>query len=120
MKFYLILLFVCTIGYAQTDSKDQNSELNEVKLTNINVSVSVDSAEDVKSTFDVKDIAELVDLAEPNETLVFELKCEDGTVNSEKNYVSYRVKGNSSDSESFLKRVEKVKQAAIKYYKNKN
>ncbi len=92
----------------------------DVKVSNIDVSVIVDSAEDIESTFDVKDIKELLDLSELNEPLAFEIICKgDKMSNGKSTTLSYRVKGNTNDTKGFLKSVKEVRKAAIKYYKNK-
>jgi hypothetical protein len=94
--------------------------MDNIKIRNVEVSVTVDSAEDIQTTFDVKDFNELIDLSEPNEPLSFEMICNgDMMSNGKHSRLSYRVKGNTNDSKGFLKSVKKIRKAAINYYKNK-
>lgn len=119
--FKILMLLVVTVSFSQTNIADEEVTIDDVKISNINVSVTVDSAEDIVSTFNVKDIKELLELSEQNEPLSFEIICNGDKMSNGKNTtLSYRVKGNTNDSKDFLKSVKKVRKAAIKYYKNKS
>lgn len=114
-----LLLLVSFLGYSQ--SKDsQQLEIEEVKVQRLDVVVTVDSLEELESTFNLEDIKEMMDLTEDDEPLTFKIICNGELMsNGEKSHMSYKVKGTSGDEETFLKRVEAIRQAAINYYKNK-
>lgn len=115
-----IMLLVIASGYSQTDNGGQLN-LEQKSLHNVKISVSVNSAEDVKSTFEYKDIEELIDLVEPNESLNFEIICKGKTEEvGDSTSLTYTVKGNSNHKNDFIMRIKKVKEAAIKYYNNKS
>lgn len=51
----LFTLFLTMFNYAQTDKLNTVISLENVKLKDFSVSVTVDSAEDIESTFKVTD-----------------------------------------------------------------
>jgi hypothetical protein len=118
--FKTLMLFAVTFSFSQTSAVQEEVTMDDVKVSNINVSVTVDSAEEIFSTFDVKDLKELIELSDQNEPLSFEIICNGDKMSNGKNTtLTYRVKGNTNDTKDFLKSVKKVRKAAIKYYKNK-
>ena len=118
--FKILMLFLVTVSFGQTNSVSGEVTTDDVRVSNIDVSVTVDSVEDIESTFDIKDIKEIIGLSERNEPLSFEIICNgDEMSNGESTTLSYKVKGNTNDTKGFLKSVKKIRKAAIKYYKNK-
>ncbi len=118
--FKILILLVATVSLGQSNTIKGEVTMDDIKISNIDVSVIVDSAEDIASTFDVNDIKELIDLSELNESLSFEIICNgDDISNGKSTTLSYLVKGNTNDTKGFLKSVKKIRKAAIKYYKNK-
>lgn len=116
-----LALLVTVLGFSQSKSINGIVDTQQPKLDDVSVSVTVDSAEDIESTFQVADIRELLDATGNNETIKFELVCNGRTMsNGEKAHVSYKVEGNSDQPEAFLKSVEKIRTSAINYYNNKN
>jgi len=118
----LITLFMTTAYFAQ--SKDLNGKVNQdievVKIENVSISVEVDSVEEIESTFTIKDFKELLNLTEEGEELSFKIKCNGKKMsNGVKSSMSYEIKGNTNDKKTFLKNIEKLRKAAIKYYKSK-
>ena len=122
MKNLITVLLVCisTFGMSQTKSINGKASLEEVKIQGMSVSVTVDSAEEIESTFKVKDIKEILGRVDDNEDVSFEIVCNRNVMsNGNTSHVSYKVDGNSNDINGFLKRVKKVRKAAINYYKTK-
>ncbi|WP_204346935.1 hypothetical protein [Psychroserpens algicola] len=116
----IIGLLITTLGFSQTNNIEANFTTQDTKIRNLNVSVSVDSAEDVASTFNMKDIKTILNEVADNEDVSFEITCNgDVMSNGAKSTVSYRVNGNTKDIKGFLKSVKKIRKAAIKYYNNK-
>ena len=119
----VIKLLVClmtTVGLAQSTDLQEDDQERDVKINEISVSISVDSADEVISTFDIKDIKELIGEVEPNKALNFEIICNNINANSgSPSALTYRIQGNSDDQKEFLKRVKELRKAAIKYYNNK-
>lgn len=87
----------------------------------MSVSISVDSAKEIISTFDIKDIKELIGEVEPNKALNFEITCNNNdTKSGTPSTLTYRIKGNSDDQKEFLQRVKELRKAAVKFYNNKS
>lgn len=73
------------------------------------------------STFKIEDFVEILNEAQPNEDITFELKCNGKKMtNGTNSSMSYTIHGNTNEKEKFLASVEKVRSSAIKYYKTKN
>ncbi len=116
----ILLLLISTIGISQSKSITGNTSIEDVKIQGLSVSVDVDSAEEVKSTFKIEDIKEILSSVSDNEEISFEIVCNGETMFKEgKSRVSYKVNGNSKDINGFLKSVKKIRKAAINYYKAK-
>ncbi|SHH00388.1 hypothetical protein [Winogradskyella jejuensis] len=116
----LITLFMATAIFAQSKDLNGKVKLDDVKIENVSISVEVDSAEDIESTFSIKDFEELLDITEKGEELSFKIKCNGKTMsNGVKSSMSYEIKGNTNDKKEFLKNIKKLRKAAIKYYKSK-
>ncbi|MGS2727615.1 hypothetical protein ACU8DI_13480 [Psychroserpens sp. BH13MA-6] len=113
-------IFLTTISYAQETSVDKEQVLKEVKLKDFGVSISIDSAEELESTFTIADIREILGELNVNEDVSFEVVCNgDKMSNGKTTTLTYKVNGNTSDINSFLKSVNKIRNAAINYYSNK-
>ena len=116
-----LALMVTLLGFSQSTSINGKVTKTQPELEDVTVSVTVDSAEEIQSTFKVEDIKELLDITGENETLTFKIVCNGRTMsNGKKSHMSYTVEGNSNDPEAFLKRIEKIRTSAINYYNNKN
>jgi len=108
--FTILGLLIATSSFAQSTNK----------VTDFKILVTVDSAEEIESTFKVNDFEEVLSEVDDNEDVTFEIVCNgDTTASGKKTTLSYRVAGNTNDVHGFLKSVKKVRKAAIKYYKNK-
>lgn len=112
----LFLIFACSIS-AQTKMNEEVSKTS-VKFENLDISVTVNSVDDIRSTLDVNDIKSIVADVDDNEALSFAMTCENKTKSSN-GYITYKIKGNTNDIDSFIKSVRVIKKSAIKYYKNK-
>jgi hypothetical protein len=119
MKNLITGLALCIgiLGYSQSASIEHNDE--EVKFKNVSITVSVDSAEEINSTFTTKGIKKLLDNTDEGEAVSFEIICNSkDSKDGVKSNVSYKLEGNTDDKKSFLKMIKKIKKAAIKYYNN--
>jgi hypothetical protein len=111
---------IITVGFSQSKTTNSMVVKETIKIENMAMTVTVDSAEEVASIFKIEDIAELVEGNGENESFSFKIICNgDNMSNGKSSYVSYKVEGNSADPDGFLKSVEAIKKAAIKYYNNK-
>ncbi len=118
--FTILGLLVATVNFSQAQNLEANVTTQDTKIINLSVSVTVDSAEEVESTFNMKDIKKILNEVEGNEDLSFEITCNGEEIsNGVTSKVSYRVTGNSSDTKGFIKSIKKIRKAAIKYYDNK-
>lgn len=114
-------LLLTTVAFSQTKSANDMVVKETTKIENVAVSIEVDSAEDIESNFKIDDIKEILDASSENETVSFKIICNgDKMFNGKKSSMSYKVEGNSNNKTSFIKSVEKIRNSAIKYYKNKN
>jgi hypothetical protein len=113
--------FFTLIGSSQVVTDSDGSKMEITKLENFAVTVTVNSSEDLKSTIQLKTLKKLLAHSAEDQSISFKLICESETSSAETNSsVSYKVKGNSSEPEAFLETVEKIINAGIKYYDNKD
>ncbi|MFT5849044.1 MAG: hypothetical protein ACJARX_002072 [Psychroserpens sp.] len=118
--FTFLGLFIATVSFSQAQNLDGKVITENTKITNLSVSVTVDSAEEVEATFNMKDIKTILNEVEGDEEISFEITCigeklSEGVTRK----VSYRVTGNSKDKKNFLKSIMRIRKAAIKYYNDK-
>ncbi|WP_422105943.1 hypothetical protein [Winogradskyella sp.] len=113
----LVMTMLC---FGQSESINGVVTESQQTLENVSVTVTVDSAADIESTFQVKDIQDILESTGDNETLRFKIICNGRTMsNGEKSHISYVVEGNSNEPKVFLKSIEKIRTSALNYY-NKN
>jgi len=124
MKFKNLFTSIALLAtiFSFSQSKNSNGVVNKtVKVENVGISVTVDSAEEIESTFKLEDMNEVLDLSSDNEELSFEIICNGKKMkNGVKSHISYKVEGNANDRDNFLNSVKIIRSAAINYYKNKN
>ncbi|WP_298755045.1 hypothetical protein [uncultured Psychroserpens sp.] len=117
--FTILTLFITTISYSQTPILNGKVTTNDT-VTDLSISVNVDSAKEIESTFIMKDIKELLEDIDSDESITFEITCNGKQMsNGQKSKMSYTVNGSRKDIDGFLKRVKKMRKAAIEYYNNK-
>ena len=118
-----LLLLIGSLGFSQTKSVEEIEiikKIEETKVESVDVVVTVDNIEELESTFTIDDVKEVFDLREGKESVSFKLVCNGEVMSSgKKSKMTYIVEGTSDDKETFVQRVEKIRNAAIKYYKNK-
>ena len=116
-----LALLITISGFSQSKLMNGMVVKETTIVENVSVEITVDSAEEIKSTFKVEDIKNILNSSNDNETLSFKITCNgDKMSNGVKSKVSYKLEGRSNDRESFLFGIEKIRTAAINYYKNKN
>lgn len=114
-----LALTLTTLGYAQSQLNSKTSNVSQVKITNFDVVVTVDSEEDIEKTFKLEDIENLLKETEQDEVISFSLICNgDMMSNGKRSTMTYSFEGNSSKPEEFLTIVSKLRKSAINYYKN--
>jgi hypothetical protein len=115
------LIFLCSIlGFSQSVTTNGMVVKEVTKVENMSIEVTVDSADDLESTFQVEDIKEILGDLSEDETISFKIICNGKKMsNGIKSHVSYKVDGNSNELDAFITTVEKVRTAAINYYNNK-
>ncbi|MFD1063036.1 hypothetical protein ACFQ1Q_07240 [Winogradskyella litorisediminis] len=97
-----------------------NVNYNDVKVESLSISVEVDSAEEIESTFSIEDFEEILNETEAKDELSFKIKCNGKKMsNGKSSSVSYTVKGNINEKQKFLESIAKVRASAIKYYNSK-
>ena len=116
-----LALLITLSSFSQSKLMNGMVVKETTRVENVSVEVTVDSAEEIESTFKVEDIKEILNSSNDNETLSFKITCNgDKMSNGVKSKVSYKIEGSSNDLESFLIGIEKIRTAAINYYNNKN
>ena len=115
-----LALFISLAGFSQSLSGKGSIHQKVTKVENMAVTITVDSAEELKSVFEVEDIKAILEESSKNESISFKIICnkKDASTGVE-SQVSYKVEGNSNESDNFLKTVEKIRTAAINYYNDK-
>ncbi len=115
-----VVLLSSILGFGQSISAKGMIVKETIKIENVAVTVTVDSAEELESTFKLDDIKELIEDAGKNETFTFKIICNGKPMsNGVKSHISYKVEGDSEDIDSFFKSVETIRSAAINYYNSK-
>lgn len=116
-----LALLVTLASFSQSKSTNGIVVKETVRVNNVSVAITVDSAEDIESSFRIEDIEDVLDLSDDNETVSFKIICNgDKMSTGVKSHVSYQIEGNSNDKKAFLFGIEKIRTAAINYYNNKN
>ena len=119
IKLSLILLPI--MSFSQNENKETSQFIKQVKFESFNVTVTINSAKELEDTFKIEDIIEIINSSDENQDLSFEIICNsDALLNNQKSYVAYKIEGKSDKKETFLKQVEKIRSAAISYYKSNN
>ena len=119
IKLSLILLPI--MSFSQNENKETSQFIKQVKFESFNVTVTINSAKELEDTFKIEDIIEIINSSDENQDLSFEIICNsDALLNNQKSYISYKIEGKSDKKETFLKQVEKIRSAAISYYKSNN
>ncbi|MDP5081843.1 MAG: hypothetical protein NWP87_04235 [Winogradskyella sp.] len=91
------------------------------RIENISVEVTVDSAEEIESTFTADDMDEIFSTSNENETMSFKIICNGwNEETNSKSSVSYKIEGNTNERALFLNHIQRIRIAAIKYYNQKN
>ncbi|WP_040248144.1 hypothetical protein [Psychroserpens mesophilus] len=118
--FTILFLFLATISVAQSQNSDHSKKIQVTKVTDFKISVVVNSLNEIKRTFTMNDIKDILNDLPENENVSFEMICNGKEMSdNKKSSVSYKVMGNVDDRRGFLKTIEKVRQGAINYYKSK-
>ena len=121
--FTILALLFSTIIFAQSDNLNGKVSVEKehtIAVRDLKLSVTVDSAEDIERTFSVEDIKEIVEMADDNENITFEISLEDKSVKAGvTKSVSYKVKGNTSEKDSFLESVKRIRNASLNFYTDK-
>lgn len=117
----VLSLLIATVSFAQTNLTGNAKAANgEIKIEKFSIEVIIDSLEEAESTFKTEDIMELLEMSDENEELSLKIVCNGETMsNGKKSNMSYTVKGNTNDKDGFIQNAEKIRNAAINYYKNK-
>lgn len=118
--FTILFLFLATISVAQSQNSQHSKKILVTKVTDFKISVVVNSLNEIKRTFTMNDIKDILNDLPENENVSFEMICNGKEMSdNKKSSVSYKVMGNVDDRRGFLKTIEKVRQGAINYYKSK-
>ena len=119
--FTFLGLFIATVTLSYAQEVKGQLTMDDIEVKDLKISVSVDSAEEIKEVFDIKDIRELLKEVSHNEEVTFELICNGEMMsNGKKSSLTYKIDGNTNNIKDFIKRVKNIRKGAINYYNNKD
>lgn len=119
--FTFLGLFIATVTLSYAQEVKGQLTMDDIEVKDLKISVSVDSAEEIKEVFDIKDIRELLKEVSDNEEVTFELICNGEMMsNGKKSSLTYKIDGNTNNIKDFIKRVKNIRKGAINYYNNKD
>lgn len=115
LGFLIVSISIC---YGQEVNKQITME--DIELRDVKISVTVDSAEEIKEVFQINDIRSLLKEVGDNEEVSFELVCSGETMSNGKlSSLTYKIDGNTNDIKDFINQIKIIRQGALKYYMNK-
>ena len=115
-----LVLFVSLVGFSQVQKKT-NLNIGEIEYNSLDITITVDSLEELEMEFDTSDIEDLFGEIEEFKMISFKLIC-NAIENSKehKSSMSIKIENTRDDKDYFLKRIQKLKKAGVNYYNNKN
>ena len=117
-KLFTILgLSLGVLGFAQ--ESNFNLDNAETTVSNIAMEVTVDSVEDLESTFKMKDLKEMLEFT-GSKDMTFKLTCRGELMSNGKfSTMSYEVEKGEMSDKQFIRLVKELRKSAIEYFKNK-
>lgn len=116
------LVTVCALAlsvFAYPQNDHLGITVEEPQLNKVSIAVTVESAEDLKSTFKLEDLEDLLEMSN-DKSAKFTLICRGELMsNGKPSSMSYSVERGDMSERDFLKMVKKIRKSAIKYYQNK-
>lgn len=114
--FICLALLISTVGFSQS-----KIEKKQIKVDTISIEVTVDSVDELESTFTEADLTELFKMLDDNEALSFTLRCSFSEIKDNlKGSMTYSIVGTSNEKEKFIANIKKMKSTALKFYNLKN
>ena len=110
-KLVIILGVLASLAITAQES----TKIEKFKIESFAVNVTVDSLEDLNSTFNLNDFDELLDKVSPDQTISFKLTCNNQSKN-EQNHISYSFDGNSNKPDEFREQIAKIRNSALNFY----
>ena len=118
--FTILALLIVSISVSYGQEVNGQVTMEDVQLRDVKTSVTVDSAEEIGEAFQISDIRSLLKEVGDNEEVSFELVCNgEAMTNGKLSSLTYKIEGNTNNIKDFINHIKKVRQGAIKYYKNK-
>ncbi len=115
--FTILSLSLGALTFAQEN--DIHVSYSENNFQDVTMEITIDSAEELESTFQVEDVKELLELT-GGKSATFKLTCRGELMsNGKPSTMSYEIEKGDMSEKEFIKMVKKIRKAAIKYYDNK-
>jgi len=115
-----LVLLISVLGFSQSNDLNGLVVKKVEVVENVAISITVDSAEEIKKSLRIEDVREALEMSSPNQSVNFSITCNGKpNPNGVRSHMTYKIKGNSNDTENFLKRVEILRSSAIKFYNYK-
>lgn len=87
-----LVLLITAMGFSQTTINNEAEITKTIKVENIAVVITVDSAEEIESSVTLDDIKDILALSEDDETVSFKIVCRGNYMsNGIKSSISYKV-----------------------------
>lgn len=118
--FTMLTLLIVTTTFAQSDNLAgiiSEEKENTMVVRDLKISITIDSAEDIDKTFSIKDIQDIIEIADADENISFEilLKDKSGKEGVSKS-ISYKIEGNTDEKDSFIAFVRRIRNASKEFY----
>ena len=116
----LSIMLISYAGISQAKLISTNADYSKTSLSNVKVEIEAESLKDLEHTFNLQDLETFFEDTEVNDAVEFKITCtkdSDSNPNFKKE-ISYKIVGSIKDKDAFLKRAERIYNAAKKYYLN--
>jgi hypothetical protein len=111
-----LFLLIPFLGFSQTEI-----EKEQVKVEALSIEITIDSAEELDTTFKEQDLEELFEMTDADEEVTFILNCTfEAAKDNLKGHLKYTVKGKTNEKEKLFNDIKKAKATALKFYTLKN
>lgn len=117
----LILCSVFLIPFLGFCQSEIDKKPDTFKVEALSIEVTIDSVEELKTTFEEQDLEELFMIMEADEEIAFKLNCTfEEAKDKLKGSMTYVIKGKANEKEKLKKSIKKAKATVLKFYNLKN
>lgn len=115
----VLVFLITTLSYGQTSAGIQRDSSNVLPVQSMKIAFDVHSAEEVEEAFHPEPLREFLKDAVAGETVIFSINCLRPNSNTVlKQNFSFQSSGKTTEVETWMTRLEKIKKIALNFYKN--